>query len=397
MARESLTNRTVPEKVGFGWRSVVLGGSGGIRTHGTVPRTLVFKTRALNHSATLPCAFRTCHGPDRASCPASPDPRRLASACSRISPGPSSDDRAACRITSLPRRRPVPDLLWGSRRDPLLPGGVRGAGAEAGSRSFPCAVAAVWSARRKGGQGSPARRTERARQGRRTQDGALHGICGTSACCHPDARLSCTGGLRSRYGPVRLGNRNGCRARHGGAARPRRPRHGGECAGAKGLHASGTGAMGRVPVAGPRPGCLARSGESRRKHLLQRCNRQDGHRRPGAAQVRKSRPVGSGFLRRGQGAELSGRTARAGHDHRAAAKGRDACRTHGDRCIRPDRGGRCGQNGSRGRPGCQRHGSSRGRGTGHGSGRVGKGGGPEPCLLPWPVPRAARPATGRAS
>ncbi len=30
------------------------GGSGGIRTHGTVPRTLVFKTRALNHSATLP-------------------------------------------------------------------------------------------------------------------------------------------------------------------------------------------------------------------------------------------------------------------------------------------------------------------------------------------------------
>ena len=33
------------------------GGSGGIRTHGTVPRTLVFKTRALNHSATLPTCF----------------------------------------------------------------------------------------------------------------------------------------------------------------------------------------------------------------------------------------------------------------------------------------------------------------------------------------------------
>ena len=30
------------------------GGSGGIRTHGGVPPTLVFKTRALNHSATLP-------------------------------------------------------------------------------------------------------------------------------------------------------------------------------------------------------------------------------------------------------------------------------------------------------------------------------------------------------
>lgn len=36
------------------------GGSGGIRTHGTVPRTLVFKTRALNHSATLPCPARSC-------------------------------------------------------------------------------------------------------------------------------------------------------------------------------------------------------------------------------------------------------------------------------------------------------------------------------------------------
>ena len=31
-----------------------IGGSGGIRTHGGVPPTLVFKTRALNHSATLP-------------------------------------------------------------------------------------------------------------------------------------------------------------------------------------------------------------------------------------------------------------------------------------------------------------------------------------------------------
>lgn len=31
-----------------------LGGSGGIRTHDAVPRTLVFKTRAFNHSATLP-------------------------------------------------------------------------------------------------------------------------------------------------------------------------------------------------------------------------------------------------------------------------------------------------------------------------------------------------------
>jgi hypothetical protein len=33
-----------------------IGGRGGIRTHGTVSRTTVFKTVALNHSATLPLA-----------------------------------------------------------------------------------------------------------------------------------------------------------------------------------------------------------------------------------------------------------------------------------------------------------------------------------------------------
>ncbi len=32
----------------------MFGGRGGIRTHGTVSRTAVFKTAALNHSATLP-------------------------------------------------------------------------------------------------------------------------------------------------------------------------------------------------------------------------------------------------------------------------------------------------------------------------------------------------------
>ena len=31
------------------------GGEGGIRTHGTLSRTAVFKTAALNHSATSPC------------------------------------------------------------------------------------------------------------------------------------------------------------------------------------------------------------------------------------------------------------------------------------------------------------------------------------------------------
>ena len=37
--------------------SVATGGRGGIRTHGTLAGTPVFKTGALNHSATLPSAF----------------------------------------------------------------------------------------------------------------------------------------------------------------------------------------------------------------------------------------------------------------------------------------------------------------------------------------------------
>ena len=35
-------------------KSVMDYGEGGIRTHGTVAGTLVFKTRALNHSTTSP-------------------------------------------------------------------------------------------------------------------------------------------------------------------------------------------------------------------------------------------------------------------------------------------------------------------------------------------------------
>ncbi len=38
-------------------RAYLPGGRGGIRTHGTVSGTLVFKTSALNHSATLPGYF----------------------------------------------------------------------------------------------------------------------------------------------------------------------------------------------------------------------------------------------------------------------------------------------------------------------------------------------------
>ena len=36
------------------------GGEGGIRTHGTVAGTLVFKTRALNHSTTSPKVRLNC-------------------------------------------------------------------------------------------------------------------------------------------------------------------------------------------------------------------------------------------------------------------------------------------------------------------------------------------------
>ena len=42
----------------FGPTAVKAGGEGGIRTHGAVARTLVFKTSALNHSATSPVFSR---------------------------------------------------------------------------------------------------------------------------------------------------------------------------------------------------------------------------------------------------------------------------------------------------------------------------------------------------
>ena len=39
------------------------GGEGGIRTHGTVAGTLVFKTRALNHSTTSPAGYSVVSEP----------------------------------------------------------------------------------------------------------------------------------------------------------------------------------------------------------------------------------------------------------------------------------------------------------------------------------------------
>jgi hypothetical protein len=46
--------RRIPEKQIYLMISIGFGGRGGIRTHGTLAGTPVFKTGALNHSATLP-------------------------------------------------------------------------------------------------------------------------------------------------------------------------------------------------------------------------------------------------------------------------------------------------------------------------------------------------------
>ena len=64
--------------------TVMYGGSGGIRTHGTVPRTLVFKTRALNHSATLP------YRDSAFGCGYTPRGDWLATRCNHIYLAPSS-------------------------------------------------------------------------------------------------------------------------------------------------------------------------------------------------------------------------------------------------------------------------------------------------------------------
>ncbi len=42
----------------YSLKSGIFGGQGGIRTHGELPPTTVFKTVALNHSATCPLTKR---------------------------------------------------------------------------------------------------------------------------------------------------------------------------------------------------------------------------------------------------------------------------------------------------------------------------------------------------
>ena len=42
--------------------SFFIGGSGEIRTHGDIPASVLFKSTALNHSATLPVICRTPWG-----------------------------------------------------------------------------------------------------------------------------------------------------------------------------------------------------------------------------------------------------------------------------------------------------------------------------------------------
>jgi hypothetical protein len=69
------------------------GGSGGIRTHGGVPPTLVFKTRALNHSATLPAgpASATAPGVGPEACAVRAAGLLTADAGNHIPAGPSSN------------------------------------------------------------------------------------------------------------------------------------------------------------------------------------------------------------------------------------------------------------------------------------------------------------------
>jgi hypothetical protein len=55
-----VSNSPVKERKGYGAQEVH-GGEGGIRTHGTLPRTAVFKTAALNHSATSPRGTAMVH------------------------------------------------------------------------------------------------------------------------------------------------------------------------------------------------------------------------------------------------------------------------------------------------------------------------------------------------
>ena len=82
------------------------GGRGGIRTHGTVSRTAVFKTAALNHSATLPVRF------------VSPSRAGLSSGEARAVPDVSSCERARARsgagdVSVAVRRRALPEQRSG--------------------------------------------------------------------------------------------------------------------------------------------------------------------------------------------------------------------------------------------------------------------------------------------
>ncbi|CDG38279.1 hypothetical protein ASAP_0234 [Asaia bogorensis] len=54
MRDDLLRDRTESQPEIFGKN----GGEGGIRTHGTLTRTAVFKTAAFNHSATSPALIR---------------------------------------------------------------------------------------------------------------------------------------------------------------------------------------------------------------------------------------------------------------------------------------------------------------------------------------------------
>src|SRR5438128_12353173 len=96
-------------------RGAQFGGRGGIRTHGTLAGTPVFKTGALNHSATLPAQeFQSLSvGLARTQCERSPDVHPIPSF--RKKPGDEGGSLAGHRPTGKSWRQSRARLTRSSR------------------------------------------------------------------------------------------------------------------------------------------------------------------------------------------------------------------------------------------------------------------------------------------
>jgi hypothetical protein len=84
------------------------GGRGGIRTHGTLAGTPVFKTGALNHSATLPMARHQAFGGGK-----------IKNGRNRIAPGPQVRAQPSSHLAEFAKRR-GPRLRCSGYRSGLL-------------------------------------------------------------------------------------------------------------------------------------------------------------------------------------------------------------------------------------------------------------------------------------